>query len=154
MTALHDKARTLLALRDKATPGPWHANGIAIEGAMDISEWETPTFSRYENTEFASAAHDMADLIRDQDAKIAALLAENERLTEESAWLARGNESLRNRVGDAESRYAALCEAEPVALLCVDGDHRCLMCDDDSALNALPHGTSLIPLPSMERHNG
>lgn len=37
--------------------------------------------------------------------------------------------------------------AEPVAQLCIDGGYRCLMCDDDTALNALPHGANLYTAP-------
>lgn len=34
----------------------------------------------------------------------------------------------------------------PAASLCIDGEYRCLMCDDDAALNALPHGAPLYAL--------
>jgi len=88
MTDLHDKARNLLALREKATPGPWlmrwksnslhkapppntpytYGDFVITVGSDDHDGEKT------EDVDFIAAAHDMADII-------AALLAENERLT-------------------------------------------------------------------------
>lgn len=98
MSELHDKARALLALRDGVDEAPWFANGIAIDGAMEIPEFELPTFSRYENVKFAAAAHDMADMI-------AALLAENERCGEPTAFAPFWPPALR-----AGERYRVLCD--------------------------------------------
>lgn len=76
MTDLHDKVRALLALRDKATPGPWFSG---IHGVNTGPSWLIRPSVAYEiesenNAAFIAAAHDMADTVAD-------LLAENERLT-------------------------------------------------------------------------
>ena len=157
MTDLHDKARALLALRDKADEAPWIANGIAIEGAMEVPEFELPTFNKYENTKFAAAAHDMADTI-------AELLTENERLAaalsvakEIILKLDADRADLYARAEAAEARLRELASAEPVACVCTyegsDGIPFSVFVDPSTARRSPPdigEPVPLIPRPSME----
>ena len=73
-----NRARELLALREKATPGPWANLRGAIRTDFDQWNWiasvqisNVPNWP--DNAEFIAAAHDMADTI-------AALLDEIKRL--------------------------------------------------------------------------
>lgn len=77
MSELHDKARVLLALREKASPGPWSVYGDACRVAAR-GDYMTESltnrdgdFFRADDARFVAAAHGMADTIRD-------LLVENE----------------------------------------------------------------------------
>lgn len=51
-----------LALAEKATPGPWGANGIQVFPAMEDSSFDPPSFSRYEDAQLSAHAgtHDLA----------------------------------------------------------------------------------------------
>ena len=74
---LLNRARELLALRDKATPGPWVF--VPHPTARDAGPWLVRPRVCYEiesigDARLIAAAHDMADTIRD-------LMAEVERLT-------------------------------------------------------------------------
>ena len=164
MTDLHDKARNLLALREKATPGPWlmrwksnslhkapppntpytYGDFVITVGSDDHDGEKT------EDVDFIAAAHDMADII-------AALLAENERLTAalksantqaerfEREWYLRGD-----ALEAAEARLRALCEQEPVAWLY----QHPVLGDNVQMEDQKPYGIwsqkALIPRPSME----
>lgn len=176
MTDLHDKARALLALRDKATPGPWiyvrrdewgHSvatqHGEIPDGSPNY--WTVASINKNRepeheaNARLIASAHDMADLIRDQDAKIAALLAENERLTHAlAAQVAATNGASAyaveqaNRAEAAEARLKALCEAEPVVWMQTDrmdtefSKLQLARADKVAGWSEIP----LIPRPSME----
>jgi len=121
MTDLHDKARALLALREKATPGPWstYLNSVKSmtvrlmfpdgQEACEIALCRHTT-DAIQNAQFIAAAHDMADTIRD-------LLAENERLKATPPDYVKVVTRLTYRAEAAEARLRALCEAEPVAWL-------------------------------------
>lgn len=171
-----NRAHALLALRDKATPGPWKygwtgmsillfpGNGGPTIAGLPYDGNEDAELAKL-NADFIVASHDMADLIRDQDAKIAALLAENGRLKAiNSDFVSRWNDMVVASAKDAdrvaaaetelkaqvqctlqvlkqrqkaEAQYRKLCEAEPVAF-----GHSFL------------HGSiPLIPRPSMESNN-
>lgn len=64
-------------------------------------------------------------------------------------WLRQGDEighSLTTKYADALQALRDGLAKGPPASLCIDGEYRCLMCDDDAALNALPHGAPLYAL--------
>lgn len=111
---LSERARRVLELQAKATPGPyWHAKMESPDGnaLAWISNWfidtERPkpkgSHTRYlkpeDDAAFLRSAHDMADLIRE-------LLEENERLRE-SLHLANGVADLAMKHRDAAERQLA-----------------------------------------------
>lgn len=89
---LMNRARELLALRDKATPGPWHTErnrdehyighrrtkiGMRVVATVETGFDEPAESEQQGSVAFLAAAHDMADTISD-------LMAEVERLRIES----------------------------------------------------------------------
>jgi len=69
----------LLALAEKATPGPWGHNAHGSVMRIDLDEWgdciaingpNTPSLKEKADMDFIAAAHDMAALIRAQAAEL------------------------------------------------------------------------------------
>lgn len=160
MTDLHDKARALLALREKATQGPWRDDADTYGDPDDVSVYAGEDFIanmgipggsvafdvQPNNGRFIAAAHDMADTIRD-------LLAENERLKNALAERQAHWRDAVSRAEAAEARYKALCEAEPVA--CISPAELAHLKRARSAIvipadAAVADDLILIPRPSME----
>ena len=119
MSELHDKARAMVALRDKAPAAPWRCFGTDHElrvlgGRNGYTLFRIDSGGR-DAMEFAAAAHRMADLIAAQDAKIAELEAENEGLSMTNALANSTLLAIESRAETAEAAYRNVCEAEPVA---------------------------------------
>ncbi len=91
----------------------------------------------------ATAAAD-SEMIRNLAEQNAALLAENERLRSGGENLMQFVKAANDQAEAAEARYAALCEAEPVAVVDREAVGRVFW------LSIIPDGTLLIPRPSME----
>lgn len=134
---LMNRARGLLALRDKATPGPWEADldsryvwTAGMAKCVNASGYDGETLTAAD-AQFIRAAHDMADTIAD-------LLAEVERLTIRESALSDAHVEIHGhrfacsqavanyvqQINDqrvtAESRLRELASAEPVGY-CTEG---------------------------------
>lgn len=131
---LMKRARELLALRDKATPGPWEWPGRFADNPSDSSSvystsgrlcWPLGDSAQAENdAAFIASAHDMADTIRDLLAEVERvqytayhrleMFNQREALLRDVQGAAQKAEA---RAEAAEARLRELASASPVAIL-------------------------------------
>lgn len=155
---LIQKARALLALREKATPGPWVLdwNVSRLDVLSSCSAHLVATLRRSafsptvddaakSNAHMIAAAHDMADTI-------AELLDKFEMLQWRCDNLMKGINVLGERADAAEARLRELASAEPVAVIAEEYGQRYINWGDHSLpqiVKAHPVGTAFILRPEM-----